>query len=654
MRFSRCPSVLRTSVARNDKVRIVTLLALSLAVIALGAVGLARGAAYHLGPAVRISSATSGNPLQAWAHADPGNDRDLIVCGDVRDPANDLFSGYVYASTDGGTSWRRTLLDKKTKWVSEESCNYGPDGTAYFIDGASNYYNGAPHHETGHMQFYVSHDGGATWRHTWTRKDGWLDWTSIGISHNSVVVFANEGTDRLGHWAAHRPVAITSENGGRSFSGLVAPQAHDFKYVAIWTGENVTLPGGVILFATSSSRAPPKAKVRGWALEKVAVEIFAYDPSSRRLSSRAVLRMRDNVPIFTAAIAQDQSGGRFNGRLYAAWVESTIHGSSLWLATSDDQGYHWRSRVALSGAGWGYPAACTGGEPVDEVELATTGDGRLGIAWVQNNTTVRFSVSDDGGAIFSAPVTLARVDASQLVADEAIGWNDYWMYTALAQDAGKASPQAAWLNTPGLGIVAYPSTITDLSLVGNGAGGFQAFWVARSLMTRGIDASKGNDSAATLSEGVAPACASVNANGAAHPVVPAALPKITVPGARDVTDSIAMDAKSYSYDPATHAATIDGIVINRGKATLRGHRFILVAVDPHSDVGDARITNSQMSIDGQASWDITDLIPPSGLAPGAQSKPLHLTAIIANFRQLPTNYLSGDALAMAIKLYVKP
>jgi hypothetical protein len=608
---------------------------------------------FVLGPIIHISSPQSGNPLQAWAHADPVDAGSLIVCGDVRDPANDLFAGYVYRSSDSGATWRRSLLDTKTKWVSEESCNYGPRGTAYFIDGASNYYNGEPHHETGHMQFYVSHDGGSTWSHTWTRKDGWLDWTSIGVTGHDIVVFANEGTDRLGHWAKRQPVAVMSTNGGRSFGGIMAPQAHGFKYIATWTGENVTLPDGTVLFATSSSHVPPHAKVQAWALGTVAVEIFAYDPHLRQVTSRAVLRTRDRVPIFTAAIAQDRSGGRFNDRLYAAWVESTIHGSALWLAASDDDGYRWRSRIALSGAGWAYPASCSGDEPVDEVELATAPNGRLGVAWVQNNTTVRFSSSNDGGATFSPPRTLAQVDASQLVPDEAINWNDYWLYTALAQSAGKPDPQIAWLNTPGLGVVAYPSTVTDLSLVADETGEFHAFWVAHGLMTRSVGVSGLGSPATTISQNAASACSQINADDAAHPAMPVTLPKISIPGATDVSSSIAMDARGFGYDPATHVVTIDGVVINKGKTTLRGSRFILVGVNPHSDVGDARITNSQASIDGQPSWDITNLIPASGLAPGAQSKPLHVTAIIANFRQLPTNYLSGDALAMAVRVYVE-
>jgi hypothetical protein len=606
----------------------------------------------QLGPVVPISS--GGNPEQAWAHANPSNPAYLIVCGNLRDAAEDLLAGYVYTSQDGGATWRRTLLENSAKFVSEESCAFGSHGTGYFIAGASNWYNGEPHHETGHMHFYTSSDGGSTWTHTWSRKDGWLDWTSIGVtpngSNDDVVVFANAGTDRLGHWLNARPVAIDSQDGGRSFGNLISPEARGFQYVAVWTGENVTLTDGTILFATTASLAPPHVTVSDWG-EHVAVEIFAYDPVSRRLSSRAVLRERNKVPIFTAAIAQDRGGGKFDGRIYAAWVESEVNSSALWFATSDDAGFHWHSRVGLSGAGWRYPSTCSAGAPVDVVELATAPDGRVGIAWVQNESEVRFSVSNDGGATFAHPITLARVDASQLDPEEAFGGNDYLMQAALDVYSGKSNPQIAWFNLHGLAIAVGPRVVTDLSLVADKTGRFHAFWASHVLKTRSIAVVDGDSGSATLGQRSTATCATTNAFRLAHPARPAAIPQIAVPGAREITSSIAMDIRKYSYDPVTHDVSIDGIVVNKSKKTLRGKRFILVGINAHSDIGDVRINNPQGFIDGQPYWDVTHLIPAGGLAPGAQSRPLHVTARIVNFRPIPSNYLSGDAVSFAVRLY---
>lgn len=607
-------------------------------------------APFSLSAAVRVSALGAGNPEQAWAHADPRVSDRLIVCGDERDAADNLFAGYVYASADGGATWRRTMLENSTPWVSEEQCAFGPRGNAYFIAGASNVYDGTPHHETGHMHLYASHDGGATWKRTWTRARGWLDWTSVAAeagpngSADRVVVFANAGTDRLGHWSSGVPVAVISADGGRTFTNVISPpQSSSHRNVSSWTGENVVLADGTMLFATSTAWAPPHGPARGWTGGDVAVEVFAVDPATQTVTSRAVLRVRNRVPIFTAAIAQDRSSGPHNGRLYVAWVEESGHASALWLATSDDGGYRWHSRIVLRGAGTEYPADCDSEQPVDQVTLAAA-KGTIGIAWVQNRERVRFTTSADGGASFAQPATIAASAVRGEISQEAITWDDYWLDTALAAFTAGRNPQLAWIHTLGLGIVVRPDTIFDLSLAADAGGRFHAFWVAPNgdgtyaLMTRTAAGSATSAGTPELAPEARRACAARGFAGA-RPALPHPVPKIAIAGYREVTATAALEPVHYSYDPLTHVASIDAkITTQNGKPFPSAARVL--GIDAHSDIGDARVVNGQRTIDGQPSWDV------------ARGGTLHVVVAISHYRPFTSNYLSGDAFSMAVRVYV--
>jgi hypothetical protein len=615
---------------------------------------------WELGRVTAISARGAANPQQVWASADPADASRLIVCGRMSDPADNLDAGYVSTSIDGGATWKRALLENSTRWVTEESCAYGRAGRAYFIAGASDFYDGVPHHETGHMHFYVSRDGGLTWRRTWTRVNGWLDWTSTAVSYSpqqhreTVVVFANQGTDRLGHWFPNQPVAVASQDGGRTFSGLIVPTTSQFTYTSVWAGGNVVLSDGTVLFATSAARVPIGTSESEWGQGEVAVEIFAFDPASKQLRSRAVVRIRHAVPIFTASIAEDRSAGRFHGRLYVAWVEEERHRSALWLATSDDGGYHWRSRAILRGDGTEHSASCTSDAPVDEVRVATASDGALGITWIENRALVRFSISRDGGATFAAPVVIARSDTAVAVPFEAITWDDYWLDAELDVESGHPNPQGRWSKVLGLGIVMGPNTLSDISLVADRARRFHVFWIpprgaAHVLLTRGVAGGVGSLSRLS-SLAKTTACESRPVAVLERPALPRALPSITLSNARDVTASIALDPVRYAYNASTHVGEMDVEISNVGHETLHAP-LVLLAIDPHSDFGSARVTNAQGRLQEQAYWEIGALLPRGGLAPGTRSRPLHVVVRLTNVRELPSNYLTGDAFSMAVRLY---
>jgi hypothetical protein len=630
--------------------------------------------AVTLGKVVTISGAESGNPEKVWAYVDPSDPRYLMACGWFDDPQDALLAGYVYTSSDGGSSWHRTLLEDSTKFVSEEACTYGSHGDAYFSAGASNYYDGWPHHETGHLLVYASHDHGLTWRHVFTRRQGWVDWTYLadvpgsGADPSSLVIFGNSATDRLGHWLASRPIAIVSSDGGKTFTAPISPNkawgGKQFTYGGVFAGDADVLANGTTLFAASTWMMPHSQAA--WATAPTeqmpeAAEIFAYSPKLHTLRSRAVLGKARGRWIFLNELAQDRSNGTYRGRLYDAWLDGGRVISTLWFATSTDSGATWTSRPVAHGSGGFSLGRCGKYDHLDQLALAVNSQGIVGLTWLANYSKVYFADSRDGGKTFGDATLVAQIDpgAARETTVEAITWDDYWLDAILSTMAGKPNPQTAWLKTLGLGVVMQPSIMYDIALAADPAGAFHAFWIApwqnaRRVWTRTITVNTNAGQIALKSpekSQVWLACKSLNTAGV-HPALPSRSNPVHVPsGFADVTQSIALDPIRYHYSPVNHEVTIDTVVTNNGHATLRAP-LTLVGIGLHSDFGaSSSALNATSRIDGQPAWDISSAIPAGGLKPKTRSKPIHVAFLITHFRSLPSNYLGGDAVAMGIRAY---
>jgi len=617
-----------------------------------------------LGPIVNVTGPSTNTTNIIWTHADPSDARHLIACTMFKGPSGNVAST-LYISADDGKTWQHSLLDNSTNWVSEVNCTYGNNGRTYFVAGASVYRDGITHHTLGHLHVFASNDYGQTWTHTWTRSEGWIDWTylaDIPPSRNhpdTLVVFGNVGTDRLGHWWEPRPVAIVSKDGGRSFSRLIAPHPSGFHYVSAFTGGSVVLPNDTALFAATTAITPLTAKVDigSWRPGRMNVEIFAYNPSKRTVRSLAVIHSIRNFPIFTAELARDDSNGRFGGRLYAAWVEATAKTSALWLAISDDGGHKWKVRPILTGRGHDFVVNCMNERPIDKVSLAVAPDGTLGMLWLANRTTVLFAVSHNGGTSFESPMTVADMNMSRMVFSMG-ATESYTMWLRLRLDTGHPFPGAEWQKwrkLPGLSISANFSVLdgdVPIALTTNRGNQFHAFWTAeQAVLTRTIEASGVvQDSKTFTARDVPAACARESAYALARPAIPAPLPMLAVSGHREVTQSIRFEPVRSRYDVAAHKAVADMIIINKGKTVLRSPLW-LVALDPHSDFGIARAANAIGYIQGHPYWDVSSALPAKGLVPGAHSVPVHIVMTISRFQPPMSSYLEGDIFATAIGTY---
>jgi hypothetical protein len=619
-----------------------------------------------LGATTRVSPAGTGEDItQIWAAADPQDGRHLIACGGDSFPRQNVTYGYVYSSVDDGLTWRRTVLDRATRFISEESCTFATGGRAYFADGESDTSTGEPRHEWGHMALFASEDHGMTWRRLWKRKDGWIDWTylaTVPASQGSppvLVVFGNLATDRLGHWWSKRPVALESRDGGQSFSGSVASQV---QYVGTFAGGSVALPDRTALFI--SNAASPEVSVghiwTNWAKQHYFPAVFAYAPSSHHLQLRAIIRDSYGAPIETGpSLVQDTSKGRFHGRLYAAWSEGGTKTGQLWLATSDDDAYHWSSRPILSGLSWNAPpTVCQQLIPTD-VKLAIARDGVLGVLWEINENQVVFSSSNNGGQTFSQGKIIAKQDASPLTATDAVTFNEYWLDEVVAEQAGKSMDPYYDLQHLGLSIRMNRSIgINDFALVADARNVFHAIWGevradgTHSMLTRTIRHSRdGRGSNTKLMDAPTSHCTQTVS---VHPPLPGATPRLVIAGQRDVTKSLFLRLDNVNYDAPSQVVSVDLILVNKGKAAV-GKSLSIVGLNMHSDYGDPVALNATGVVQGHPFWDASPVILNDGLKPMATSKPLRVRFKLTNLHPLRGYYalLGGDAVAMLIRIYQK-
>jgi hypothetical protein len=606
-----------------------------------------------LGPVVR-ASAPGENINQVWAYADPTDGRYLIACGYFSYPQLNVNYGYVYSSSDAGASWRRTLLDDSTRWVTEESCTYGDNGAAYFAAGESDTSTGEPRHEWGHLQLYTSADHGMSWKRAGNRTHGWMDWTLLAAlpkdqEHpESLAIFANAGTDRLGHsWEEGRPVALEASDAAQSFSALVAPPTPSDRNFG---GGSVVLPDRTALFISGTTD-----KFKDANAAHAQVKSFVYSPSARTLQVHAVLRKMPpgRLPSLAPALARDAGSGRFHNRLYAAWSEFQAKGpAELWLASSDDNGVHWSSRAILSVAD-SRRAACPN-DPIvfPDIRIAVNRDGVLGILWSGNVQDFQFAASIDGGRTFQSSTQVASHAVGEPVLDDAIPHNEWELAEYFAVRAGK-SPVKFYDAHLGLSVrLSKPQALGDFALAADATGRFHAVWAGLdadgilALMSRTISTAAGVAASHALLANESATAACTAGSEPLHPQLPGAPPPLKLAGQQDLTRSFELHIVHIQYTPATHTVTAAVVLVNKGNKIVRGP-FSMFAVGVHSDFGFPVALNANGVSQGQSFWDLTPAIPAQGLQPKASSQPLELRFKLEHFQAVPT----GDAVAMLVRIY---
>jgi hypothetical protein len=615
----------------------------------------------NLGTIVRASAPGGDNDSIFWAHADPTDGQHLIICGMFSYPQLNASYGYVYSSPDAGATWRRTLLDVATKWVSEESCTYGENGRAYFADGESDTSTGVPRHKWGHLQLFASDDHGMTWKRAGRR--GFVDWTFLAAipaarEHpSSLLIFGNWAADEPGHQVEKRPVVMQASDEARSIS---RPLTTPTSYFGTYAGGSVVLPDRTALFISGLRDTDKDNGYFPGADAHDQLRIFSFSPSHQELQSRATLRIVQQGHTFSLqpALVQDTGTGQFRGRLYAAWTEFDMHGAAeLRLGTSDDNGYQWSSRVIFS-ADDSHATAC----PNDQlfppgVRIAVNREGVLGVLWVQNAQEVLFTSSADGGRTFRSGEVIARHDTGKQPVGSAIPYNE-WLLAGEFAVYREGKPYEPFIDTSHLGLsmrMSKRAGIGDFALTADAKNTFHALWAElgtdenHALLTRTIDVAPGapginavlTNTPATQScaEGVEPL----------RRTSPSPPPPVDIPGQQDVTGSFNLRIEHIHYTVESHLVTAKVVLMNKGDSVLRGP-LSFFGVGVHSDYGVPTALNAAGTKQGQPFWDVYSALPTAGLAPKASCKPIELRFKLEHFQTVPV----GDAVAMWVRVYERP
>lgn len=331
--------------------------------------------------------------------SDPEDSENLIVCGTKRSVEENAYYGVVYASRDGGRSWRNALEDHSSSWVTEHSCAFGRRHVAYFVSEASKVIDGEPHHAVGTTRIFRSSDGGETW--TETAKTGWADFST------SLVTPATEGSDQKLYVFYNGGAAFsaakkkgstlkffTVSGDGRTVSDRRSvPEMEARNYQGVYPSASAVLDDGtpVVLYEARTSAPAENGRV------PLEIGVLRIRPGQ---ASRPVVIAKPSVgtdpPACPPSLSDSLAYDSFRRRLYVAYNDVVSGRCGLMLATSSDGGQSWDPPRELS-------IAASSETPRYFPIITVNPDGVLGVLWRGKREYTPdcwyFSISRDGSRL---------------------------------------------------------------------------------------------------------------------------------------------------------------------------------------------------------------------------------------------------------------
>lgn len=272
--------------------------------------------------------------------ADSENPKNLIICGTKWDALLNVPFGFVYASSDGGTTWQSVLEDRNSAWVTEQSCAFGSKGRAYFVSEASKIVDGEANHALGTTRLYVSTDAGQHW--TQTLKTGWADFSTSAVSITSgrlYTFFHTPDTMEPGRkWGTNVGLLVFSAD-GKSVTGPFFDTAiQDFNYRGTYPSDAIALRSGAVV-------ALYQAMDASGGEGRLAI-IHADQSLAPSLETTVISRTilgKDCDSLDRGSLAYDAE----RDRLFVVYGDGCENGPIM-LALSDDEGRTWTNGVALT------------------------------------------------------------------------------------------------------------------------------------------------------------------------------------------------------------------------------------------------------------------------------------------------------------------
>lgn len=577
----------------------------------------------EVGENIRVSGSHPEEPHYEYlASAHPSDPNKLLACSNTvgtRSPMEERVSR-VYASHDGGKSWKATL---DVPFSGDPVCEFGTGDTAYFLV--------IPLTLRGLMLFR-SEDGGLTWDEG--RQVGipaFIDRPYLttdrsgGELHGRVYINGLMRTPMIEGEGGISEVLMHSEDGGRTFSAPILQSGPD----SLITGPNgnaVVLPNGSVAVTFGlyqmdwhvSDPDPPGPDAK--------LLVLTSSDGGRTFNQSVVVSdwylPMEGWTIAIPTLAVDTSGGPFHGRLYVAWLDGHRKQPSIRVAYSDDLGKSWsRPRIVTEKLAPSDPA---GPNAYHMPKIAVNRDGVVGVAWYDRRGredlgwTLRFSASLDGGDVYTPDVQVSS-------ATNRFDREEEW---PLAVGDGAPQDGTIALNVQ-LNAFFYFNSGHTSGLIADASGVFHPVW---------------GDNRTGLSQlWTAP----VRVQGKAMRHGDVALESYV-----DITPSVRIDLSNPKYDRATDVVTVQAVLHNAGSETIEGPvKLRIITLD--SKIGEVSIRGSENGAATRgAVIDVSRSIPEGGLAPKSRSAPTQLSFQLTDTNPIlrETIYDAGGIVTLTTKV----
>jgi len=511
--------------------------------------------------------------------ADPESANNLIVCGARWDADANAFYGFVYASSDGGATWRSALEDRNSTWVTEQSCAFGPHHRAYFLSEASKVIDGRQHHDLGTSRLYVSEDGGQHWLES--LKTGWADWSTSAVNARSgelYTFFNSRGTSEPGRaWGTNVGLLVFSPDGKTVQGPFFRPEMQELGYRGVYPSYAVALKSGAVVALYHASLGFP------WQQEELGF-IRAGPPPERRMESGLIVR-RDMGKgcrlIDKGALAFDAE----HDRLFLIYGDGCKN-RELFLSHSDDEGRTWSQAVRIE-----RPAQ--GEEGIVDPSLAILPGGRLGLLWKTAQSSGRWYFS----LIQEQRLLASRAELSP-GSDDLVSNDTLSMNISASNSSHGGNPNAPSERSITVNFISQLNNVLRSSGLALSDGKLQAVWSSGSK------------------EGMGLYFGELSQQNASPPGEERGREEI------DVTSSaIVIYEGMQHFDAPTKTLTACVSVANRGSEALRTP-IALEVRDLQSPLGKISVLNATNGKAGPgAVWDLSNAITGSGIPPRSRSNP---------------------------------
>lgn len=375
-----------------------------------------------VGPNVHVSAARAHQAHgEVLLGADPTDPDRLLGCSMViSDEAPVTRWTTVYASADGGRSWRPTLETDERAHSGDPSCVFGSGGAAYFTDMAWPDHDDQLRYE---VYAYRSRDGGNTWSEPTVvgRRFDHLDREFVVVDNSPtspyrgrVYVHAHGSVRYLSSQRTTAALKLyRSLDGGATFLGPMERASDGAAYI-FGSGSNVVLADGTVAIVFPEIKEYWKSDGTGeWLTgtsDRPNMEIKVVTSSDGGESLNPAATVSDQVSTKDRAdagvpyIAADLGSSLFKDRLYVVWHDERSGRSEIYLAYSTDKGKLWSPPRRVNDDG---PSAAPEGPDHFMPVVAVNQDGVVGVSWYDRRAQpdnlgweVRFAASLDGGDTF--------------------------------------------------------------------------------------------------------------------------------------------------------------------------------------------------------------------------------------------------------------